>query len=877
MYGRLLSQIVENMKKNYLTKTFFKSIAIFLVSFSGLTLMAQSEPFNCDYNAYLFQYNDIYALDLASGSSYLVAENITSGNVNGVGYNPTDGYLWGYLSTPSSTIVRIGKDYSVDQYTIPELPTGNKYVGDISPDGIYYFKAGGSSYYKVDINPESDTYLEYLGQFQLSQSMGIADWAFNAADGMLYTVEGSTRLLYKIDPETGTVYNLGAVPILDGLKYTFGAVYFDVDGNFYISANQTGSVYKIDNVQDITLGVIQSNIFAFGPAASSNDGARCPTAPVPQEDCLNGIDDDGDGLVDCDDPSCSGVAACPVIVTTSSANKGGLESNDRLANLISKRNFNRAKTNYVFDKTKAKKLAKNAFYGLSSKNDVNNIPLNSLVPLGVVGETSTIESSPSDLLDLTNASDIYSVDYLNGTENLGSLMVIKTDNKVYEHSKFICDRFLGAQLLSVSNIQLREKDFIKSIIKQPDGSLEFALTFSARVNTAGNFTVESHWNIDAYTNDTSFYNFQIWSNSVDDLLILADEILDLLEANSEISEYTGSTPPPVFVKSASYKNGEVLLNIVNNNNSESINLEGGLKLTETSDTEVLGVSADIDGYLDSVALKTGTLFDLGFRISTGAGATPDDLFVADAPWGLDDSADETTVSTYEVLPAEGPYVGDGYPIERNIKLGGTTSNYIGVYRALNPRFTAVDLSDYSKISFEVKGTSNLDVQLIKGDGSIYKTTITLDSELKVYTLSKDDFTNESGEATDFSDIKVLSFNLIAENGYAEEKSMELQNVDFHNREPGQEFVDTDLDKSVVYPNPMVESSSLYFYEEDADTYELDLYSLSGRLIGSHHLEGESIAGQNEIIVQRKDLAPGLYLYKLQNSKEKTWSGRLLVR
>ncbi|KSA14091.1 DUF6923 family protein [Maribacter dokdonensis] len=864
------------MKKNYITAYFFKFITVFALLI-GAKAIAQSEPFNCDYNAYLFQYNDIYALDLASGSSYLVAENITPGNVNGVGYNPTDGYLWGYLKTPSSTIVRIGKDYSVDQYTIPELPTGNKYVGDISPDGIYYFKAGGSSYYKVDINPDSDTYLQYLGAFELSQSLNIADWAFNAADGMLYTVEGSTRLLYKIDPATGTVYNLGAVPILDGLKYTFGAVYFDVDGNFYISANQTGSVYKIDNVQDITLGIIQSNIFAFGPAASSNDGARCPTAPVPQEDCLNGIDDDGDGLVDCDDPSCSGVASCPVIVTTSSANKGGLESNDRLANLISKRNFNRAKSNYIFDKTKAKKLVKSALYGLSSKNDVNNIPLNSLVPLGVVGETSTIESSPSDLLDLTNASDIYSVDYLNGSTNLGSLMVIKTDNTVYEHSKFICDRFLGAQLLSVSNIQLREKDFIKSIIKQPDGSLEFALTFSARVNAEGNFIIESHWNIDAYTSDTAYYNFQIWSNSVDDLLLLADEILDLLEVNSEISEYTGSTPPPVFVKSASYKNGEVLLNIVNNNNSESIDLEGGLKLTETSVTEVLGVSAEIDGYLDSVALKTGTLFDLGFRISSGSGATPDDLFVADAPWGLDDSADATTVSTYEVLPAEGPYVGDGYPIERNIKLSGTTSNYVGVYRALNPRFTAVDLSDYSKISFEAKGTANMDVQLIKGDGTIYKTNVGLENELKVYTLSETDFKNDAGEETDFSDIKVLSFNLVAENGYAEEKSLELQNVDFHNREPGQEFVDTDLNKSVVYPNPMIESASLYFYEENADTYELDIYSLSGKLIGSHHMEGESIAGQNEIIVERKDLGPGLYLYKLQNSKEKTWSGRLLVR
>jgi len=110
------------MKKNYITAYFFKFITVFALLI-GAKAIAQSEPFNCDYNAYLFQYNDIYALDLASGSSYLVAENITPGNVNGVGYNPTDGYLWGYLKTPSSTIVRIGKDYSVDQYTTQNMET----------------------------------------------------------------------------------------------------------------------------------------------------------------------------------------------------------------------------------------------------------------------------------------------------------------------------------------------------------------------------------------------------------------------------------------------------------------------------------------------------------------------------------------------------------------------------------------------------------------------------------------------------------------------------------------------------------------------------------------------------------------------------------
>ena len=46
---------------------------------------------------------------------------------------------------------------------------------------------------------------------------------------------------------------------------------------------------------------IDSNLFAFGPSSSNNDGARRPTAAVLQEICDNGIDDDGDGVNDASD------------------------------------------------------------------------------------------------------------------------------------------------------------------------------------------------------------------------------------------------------------------------------------------------------------------------------------------------------------------------------------------------------------------------------------------------------------------------------------------------------------------------------------------------------------------------------------------------
>jgi len=866
------------MKQIYLTNksNFIKVLLIILLLPLSFQTIAQSTPFNCDYSAYLFQYSDVYAIDLASGRSYLVAEEIVPGNINATAYNPADGYIWGYLSSPSQSIVRIGKDFSTEVFSFPDLPGGNKYVGDINSKGVYYFKAGGKTYYSIDLNPESNTYLKYLGSFNLSTNLSIHDWAFNAVDNQLYAVTKGSNHLYRITVETGAVEDLGEVPILSGLNYTYGAVYFDADGNFYVSANQTGSVYIINQVQNVSDGFIKSNIFAYGPSSASNDGARCPTAPVPQEDCANGVDDDGDGLVDCDDPSCSGVNACPVTYT-SSANKGGLESNDRLADRIGRRNYQRVKDNYVFNTSTAKRIKKGASYMKKSSTAKNNIPLESLVPLGVIDESEIVESSAADLLDLTNASTIYSVDYLKDTNTIGALMVIKTEDKVYEHSKFICDRFLGAELLSVSTIQLREKNFIKSIIKQPDGSQEFALTFSARLTTDNQFVIESHWNIDAFAKDASYYNFQIWSSSIDNLLTLGEEVLSLLEVNHPISDYAASSPPPVFVKSAKYQNGKVSMQLINNNNSETVLLEGGIKRTETSQSEGYRSTSLIDGYINSIQVETGDLFDLGFRISDDQGSTPDDLFVADAPWGLDDSSESSTAEIYKVLPNDLSYMGDGYRIERNVQLKGVTSNYIGVYRALSPRFAAVDLSEYANFVFEASGTGFLEVKLLKGTGQTATAKIKLNDESSLYSLTASDFSSDETLNEDFSDLKVISFELHATNGQATEKEMILENIEFTNQDLSPGYLVMDTSKAVVMPNPLVSKTKLYFYEDNAASYTFELYTLNGTRIGSHSLQGDTLKGQNEIEIIRKGLSPGIYLYNLKSTNDKAWSGRIMVK
>jgi len=856
------------MNKLYTLKNQLIFAITLLLGFS--TNAQEAIPFNCDYNAYLFQYNDVYAIDLASGNAYQVAADVTEGNINATGYNPADGYIWGSLTSPAKTIVRIGKNFETTTFYIAELPSNSRYVGDVNPEGIYYLKGGGTTFYKIDLDPESSNYAQHKATETLSQNISVHDWAFNAVDGQLYTVERGSNKLYRINPDNGVVTSLGEVPILAGNSYTYGAVYFDADGRFYVSANQTGTVYVIQGVQNVTSTAdMDSNLFAFGPSSASNDGARCPTAPVLQEICDNGIDDDGDGLIDCEDPSCSGFGMCEVIEpATSGGNDGGLESNNRLSEQINARNFNRAKTGYSFDRSLAPRVTRNFQY--AQRNGNNNFTLQDFIPLEVIGETEAIESSPADLVNITNATEIYAVDYVNEDIPFATILALKTENGVYEHTKYICDRLLGAELISVSTISINEQPFIKSIIKNVDGTYEFVLSLSAKViNSGNNFAIESHWNLDQYEENITFYNFQIWSNSVDDLYLLGKEVLNLLDVEKTIANYDISTPPTVFVRKGQYVNGGLDLQIINTNLTQSITLDAGFRATETQDFGNLNSTIALNGnYITNARVDTGNLFDIGFRIGDGI-ATPDDLFMSDGPWGVDNSQVVGEVETYEVSTNTTNIDQDEYLIERNINLIASTRNYVAAYRALTPRFGAVDLIDYTTLKLSAKGTGNLEITFVKQSitnwEDQYKASITLSNTLQDFVLSIEDFESNNGTNAVLDDVVTLVFTMVSEDGALVTKTLDLRDVRF-SEESRLSIDDFYTDSTVIkaFPNPMTTRTTILFTANQSETVAFVIYDQLGKQV--YNTTYNAVPGKNSITLNRANLSSGLYFCKIVSNQ-----------
>lgn len=251
-----------------------KRILLCLLTSISLKILAQ--PFDsCPSEAYLFQGNpvSVFGVDLVTGTYSLLQDNAgMEGNINSVGFDNIDRYLYGF-NTTTLEVVKMDYNFQATVLPVTGLPEGKFFVGDVYQHHYYFYKKS-SGLYRINLDESTQNYLQ-VQTISQPGAIGITDFAFHPADGKIYAVENSTGFLYRMDPVTGNTEYLGEA----GQTGTFGAAYFDVSGFLYISRNQDGHIFRIDisNLDDI---VPTAYLFALGPLSSLNDGARCATAPL---------------------------------------------------------------------------------------------------------------------------------------------------------------------------------------------------------------------------------------------------------------------------------------------------------------------------------------------------------------------------------------------------------------------------------------------------------------------------------------------------------------------------------------------------------------------------------------------------------------------
>ncbi len=280
-----------------------------LLFFSSKTI--QSQPIPCTAQSYLVQKignnSCLYGVDLATGVMTSIKENIippSVGGINGIGYY--NGYLWGSIThsnavgtSNAAAIAKVDAGGNVTTWTYQEvgLPVNSNTnigfnVGDVGPDGVLYlFSYGGSQIYKVNVSGETPVYMAPPiaisgGNFNTEGGI-ISDWAYNQEDECLYTVSrGVNPVLYKIDAATGACTRIGTLSAPAGYSFTnsnpstsFGGMYLDSRGTLYMADNNTGNIYRIPDVGNLSTNYKPIFTSKANPT-NGNDGALCPSACV---------------------------------------------------------------------------------------------------------------------------------------------------------------------------------------------------------------------------------------------------------------------------------------------------------------------------------------------------------------------------------------------------------------------------------------------------------------------------------------------------------------------------------------------------------------------------------------------------------------------
>ncbi len=829
--------------------------------------------------------------------------------INGAAMNPIDGHVYASaISNGNHILVLVGNNGNLGSLELT-LPGGSVYfMATIDDAGILYMGNLEGNLLRIDLNQANlaweDTGIPYPGG---------TDIAFHYGDENLYAVGNDNRLI-QINPNTGDVVYTDLIGSINNDNGYYGAVWANRDGTLFVSNGVSGKVYYIDIETNIAIEVMNATA-----NLSSNDGFNCGDALPPFEtNCENGIDDDGDGLIDCDDPDCLNSNICIVEIcnngidddqdgfvdcadvecqqitscieicdngiddngdglidnedpqcNSTRGNDGGLESNSRLGAAIAQRNFVKKKEdNGIEDFTIFRERA-------IDPNQKSGFDMSVFIPSDAIPETTAQITSPDDLTHITNATEVFSADYVHGDRRLATILLLKTENETYEHSKFICDRLDGAQIKDISTLFYNGEQLIVAELLQADGNIEYAVSFAAHINERGAH-IENHWLKEHYTIHSEIYNFQIWSNNMQDLIYLIEATFNRINQHTEITSIETSTPPQVFISHGKIANGKLNLYLINKNQSENISIEGKQSKTELS--EALDTKLDFNlnkSLRDMISLDMSDIYDIGFRVHTEFGAM-DDLFFADGPWGTEFDENENKIIEYIIEASDDIKNNSVYSLSRNVSFEAELSSSINVFRGLGPKFRAKNLDNYNNFTFTAKGNTRMNVVMVKEGITLWedqpRIAIQLTEEEKKYTVKKSQFNiSESG----WSDLKMVVFEFVNNEEGTKDVGVDLRNLNFNNGEVPLIGNDIEIGELIVQPNPF-STSTQYFINSEIDTnYSMKLTDSAGRVIESS--EGNLVKGLNTFTLNKNNnMTPGIYFIQMISGNGQIYTSRIIM-
>lgn len=850
---------------------------------------------DCITEFYQVHSNDyLVALDPTTGT-YTNLGNITGADqINGAQFNQIDGHVYAPIMKDGVHQLGMLLETGEVRETGLQLPGSSIfYVGSIDSDGTMYVSNAGGIY-SIELNAPI---LEALSTGV--SNPGVADFALDLTRELFYGITGQAKL-QVFDPSTLEVNTYNLAGSINNDSGGYGAAWSSNDGSFFAYNNSSGKIYAID-VETLTATQVLNGTGNL----SINDGFNCVLAPPPFESkCNNGIDDDGDGLIDCEDGDCFTSNECTLEIcdngidddgdgwidcsdtecfnltfcveicdngiddngdglvdsadpqcNTPAGVTGGLESNGSLADRISKRNIK-----LILENDEEVQMKKEGIIPFTQRINRGAFDLSNFIPQEF-SDAFISESSPEDLIGITNAEDVIAADYYLGDQRVASILAIASD-EVYEHTKYICDRLGGSRLIDVSQLFHNGGLFLSYELLNPQSKVEYALSFSMYHDDTEGFVIENHWNLHTYPSDKEYYNFQIWASDYTQLIELLTATTDRIKEADKIGQINNSMLPGVFVTHGQYKNGNLKLQIRNKIGARKLHFDAMVRRTETSDWEPLELDLSLYGNASEIiSVPVGYLYDFGSSLNSES-AISDEIFLADGRWTIDTEHTGATVSAYTITAQQELAEDNTHQVERGIELEAEITDYLNIYRALDPKYQAVDLSEYNAFSFKSSGTGLIDVTLVKESIVEWKDQPRVRLRIEgaqAHQLSYDQFATNA--AVSWDDLVMIVFTVMNENGSSQSYELELSDLAFvQQSSTSSEDLEPVVVTAAISPNPVTAKATVSFESPEFGEAQIMIYDNLGRLVENKSVS--TVSGNNVITMDLSRCDSGRYLFRV---------------
>ncbi|MEQ1623206.1 MAG: SdrD B-like domain-containing protein, partial [Sediminibacterium sp.] len=245
---------------------------------------------------------------------------------------------------------------------------------------------------------------------------------------------------------------------------------------------------------------------------------------------------------------------------------GGLESKS-LGDAVGKRVFNKAvnsqqgPVNYSKMPAVENRIIQNQIKGVGT-----SLTLSELLPKQIKGTNfKAFTTTPADIPSITNATDVLSIDFVLNDQAKAVSFATRTQGEVYDHTKAICDRLKGSELMSIENVTINNIKFVRYNLKNSLGQIEYAMSFAVGAKSGRlNYTIQSNWLNRDYTADEVMYNVQLWAVSPELVMNMANDIVTRLKATMPVIEQVNSIVlPKTYVTKGKREAENLVLNIVN--------------------------------------------------------------------------------------------------------------------------------------------------------------------------------------------------------------------------------------------------------------------------------------------------------------------------